>query len=50
MTSRNMTEVFTLMRNNAIQNRNMYDERVSIFVGHIVTEKQYIDPDCDAGN
>lgn len=30
MTSRNMTEVFILMRNNAIQNRNMYDERVSI--------------------
>lgn len=29
MTSRNMTEVFILMRNNAIQNRNMYDERVS---------------------
>lgn len=25
-----MTEVFILMRNNAIQNRNMYDERVSI--------------------
>lgn len=30
MTSRNMTEVFILMRNNAIQNRHMYDERVSI--------------------
>lgn len=29
MTSRNMTEVFILMRNNAVQNRNMYDERVS---------------------
>lgn len=24
-----MTEVFVLMRNNAIQNRSMYDERVS---------------------
>lgn len=29
MTSRNLTEVFVLMRNNAIQNRNMYDDRVS---------------------
>lgn len=28
MTSRNITEVFILMRNNAIQNRNMYDDRV----------------------
>lgn len=29
MTSRNLTEVFFLMRNNAIQNRNMYDDRVN---------------------
>ena len=29
MTSRNLTEVFLLMRNNAIQNRNMYDDRVN---------------------
>lgn len=27
-----MTEVFILMRNNAIQNRNMYEERVSLKV------------------
>ncbi|XP_031625328.1 syntaxin-16 isoform X2 [Contarinia nasturtii] len=27
MTSRNLTEVFFLMRNNAVQNRNMYDDR-----------------------
>lgn len=25
-----MTEVFVLMRNNAVQNRNMYDERVGV--------------------
>lgn len=30
MTSRNITEVFVLMRNNAIQNRNMYDDRVGV--------------------
>lgn len=29
MTSRNLTEVFILMRNNAIQNRNMYEDNVS---------------------
>lgn len=29
MTSRNLTEVFFLMRNNAVQNRNMYDDRVN---------------------
>lgn len=28
MTSRNITEVFNIMRNNAIQNRNMYEDRV----------------------
>lgn len=32
MTSRNLTEVFFLMRNNAVQNRNMYDDRVWTFL------------------
>lgn len=29
MTSRNLTEVFVIMRNNASKNRNHYDDRVS---------------------
>lgn len=33
MTLRNMTEVFILMRNNAIKNRNMYEDRVSVVQG-----------------
>lgn len=30
MTSRNLTEVFVIMRNNASKNRNHYDDRVSL--------------------
>lgn len=29
MTSRNLTEVFVIMRNNASKNRSHYDDRVS---------------------
>lgn len=45
MTSRNLTEVFILMRNNAIQNRNMYDERVGVLL-FIRTNKHIVANYC----
>ena len=34
MATRSLTEVYILMRNNALQNRHIYSEQVSMVVNH----------------